>query len=153
MKMLILAQNPKIPTNLSEPLKGTKSWTMFQRWLKQAQIPEEALEIKNCIAVVGASGDVRKLARTKLRNGGWLSEVIGYPVIVCLGQVAAEAIQETRDLYFPNVSEWDHYFIPHPSGLNRKLNDPEAHQEAVNQLRCAYEKLLTLKRYQFRMKP
>lgn len=77
--------------------------------------------------------------------------IIQYPVIVTLGQIAENAIIETRELYFPNVKEWDHFHIPHPSGLNRKLNDPEAHHEAVQQLKAAYAKMLTLKVYEGRI--
>lgn len=72
-------------------------------------------------------------------------------MIVCLGKLAEQAVKETRKIYFPDVKDWDHYFLPHPSGLNRALNDPKTHADAVLQLEAAYKRLLTLKTYEGRM--
>lgn len=151
MKILILAQNPKTIKNLTQPLAGTKSHKILKSWLEAAEVPEEILELRNAVAEVGASTDVLKAVTAKLRRGGWVEELIGYPVIVCLGRIAEKAILETRQLYFPNVQDWDHFFLPHPSGLNRQLNDPEVHLEAVEQLKEAHRKFLTLKVYEGRI--
>ena len=78
----------------------------------------------------------------------WLGMVIQYPVIVTLGKAAEKAITEIRDWYFPNSSDWDHFFLPHPSGLNRNLNNTESHHEAVRQLKAAYSRLREIKTYE-----
>lgn len=148
MKMLILAQNPKIPMNLTEPLKGTKSWKTFSEWITAASIPVEALEIRNAFDKIEWTSSFGSKITRKLIKGGWVEEIIGYPVIVCLGRVSEEAIRRTRELYFPNVTDWDHYFLPHPSGLNRVLNDPEIHLAAIETLKTAHKKLLTLQAYE-----
>jgi hypothetical protein len=62
-----------------------------------------------------------------------------YPVVVTLGRFAEEAMEHTRG-YFEE-RRWYHYSLPHPSGLNRQLNDREAHAAAVRALKHAYEKL------------
>lgn len=101
--------------------------------------------------IMGANTLVLKAVNQKLSRGGWLEEIIGYPVIIGLGKIAEKAIVTTRELYFPKVMEWDHFFLPHPSGLNRVLNDPEAHFEAIEQLKQAYKKFLTLKLYEAKL--
>ena len=146
-KILVMAQSPKSKRNLQSPLKGTRSWEVFRSWTSQANLPLEILEFRN---VTKKFGKLPTISSKALR-GKFLTEILEYPVIVCLGRYAEEAIRGTRELYFPNVSGWDHFFLPHPSGLNRQLNDPNAHHQAVAELRKAHEKYLTLKTYEGRI--
>lgn len=151
MRMLILAQNPKTAHNLTNPLQGTKSWTVLNRWLKEARIPLELLELRNAYRHTGAETPTASVTTGLVESGEWVSLILGYPVIVALGRYAANAVLRTREAYFPNVKDWDHFFLPHPSGLNRKLNDPEEHIKAVQTLRKAHDKFLTLREYEGRI--
>ena len=76
-----------------------------------------------------------------------VSEILQFPVIVCLGRKAEEAIKRTRNMYFPNIPEWewDHYFLPHLRSIN---NTSEEYFKALGQLNAAYKKLLTLRVYE-----
>lgn len=147
MKILILAQNPKRKANVTEPLKGTKSWSILERWLKEAGIPLEDVELSNAFDAVG-DRKIRVISSNVIQLKRWVPEIIEFPVIVCLGRIPADAVRFTREAFFPNVQDWDHFFLPHPSGLNRKLNDPEEHRKVVRQLKAAHKKLLTLRLYE-----
>lgn len=142
-KILVIAQSPKSKTNLQSPLKGTRSWKVFRSWTSQANLPLEILEFRNVTKKFGKLPTIN----SKVLHGKFLTEILEYPVIVCLGRYAEEVIIGTRELYFPNVSDWDHFFLPHPGGLN----DPDAHPQAVAELRKAHEKYLTLKTYEGRI--
>ncbi len=145
MKLLIMAQNPKKKINVLNPMKGTRSWTLLEQWLTEAGIPLSDVKIQNTFQAVGS----RKLStKGKLKQGGWIKELIGAPVIVCLGALARSALVETRTMYYPQIATWDHFFIPHPSGLNRVLNNPEEHLKAVETLRKAHGRLKQLRSYE-----
>lgn len=148
MKLLILAQNPKTDKNKEAPLVGTKSWTILSRWLKEAGIPEDAVELSNTLLQVGSLTSIKTqvIENTSRLNG----MIIRYPVIVTLGEIARSAIQRTRKVYYPNVDKWDHFFLPHPSGLNRKLNSKQAHEEAIGRLQAAYLRMKQLEIYERR---
>ena len=150
MKLLILAQNPKTEKNLTTPIRGTKSWTILARWLKEAGIPEDAVELDNALLQVGSLTSIKAQITENTRR--WNGMIIQYPVILTLGNIATTAIIETRKAYFPNVIKWDHFFLPHPSGLNRKLNSKRAHDDAIGQLQAAYLRMKTLEQYESRIK-
>ena len=151
MKLLILAQNPKKIMNKKDPLKGTKSWTVLSRWLIEANVPGSHVELRNALSAVGDRSLTITTVRNQVETRRWVPEIIEFPVIVCLGRIPEQAVRFTREAFFPNVTSWDHFFLPHPSGLNRKLNDPETHLEAVETLKEAYKRLLTLKTYEARI--
>jgi hypothetical protein len=53
--------------------------------------------------------------------------VEGYDLVVALGQVPARALHSIGKA---------HYALPHPSGLNRKLNDAAFVRESIEGLRA-----------------
>lgn len=144
-KMLILAQSPKTERNVKEPLRGTRSWTILKRWMDEAGVKEEDVVLLNAYDEVGKTNFCKSVMKRLSIQGKWNMLLIKYPVIVCLGEHAKDAIAYSKSQFANSDDRWHHFFIPHPSGLNRKLNDPAQHERCVTTLKVAHEKLLTLK--------
>ncbi len=109
--ILIIAQNPKTELNKVMPLFGTKSYETLAAWLEKAGHSIDECDIVNACSKMG------KITKKDidLRHHG-LGVMSLYDKIIVLGNIAA---------YYAEINLWNRsYFkLPHPSGLNRKLND------------------------------
>lgn len=128
----IVAQNPKSDRNIEEPLIGTKSYEVLKSWLRAAGISEDEVHLFNSVDQVGAI--TKSLAVNQAISNKCLAmKISGYKYVVSLGKIAEQAVAASKDS-FPLEMDMDHsthFNLPHPSGLNRQLNDPAAHEEAV----------------------
>lgn len=114
--VLFLAQNPKTESNIEEPLKGTRSWKTFSLWLAVLGDPEGK--------IMNASQKLGKVTWKDYDSEGLRLAIdyYGFDKFVALGEYASGLLE---------LMEIRHFKLPHPSGLNRKLNDQ---QELIRQL-------------------
>lgn len=120
--ILVIAQNPKIHHNLENPLIGTKSYQTFMTWCTRAGMTAEDFYIINAASKFGTvkMGDVDL---NQMR-----AYVDKYGKIICLGKFAEKAVKRC-DIQSKKI-----LFLPHPSGLNRILNDQLVVDEIVARL-------------------
>jgi hypothetical protein len=131
-KFAIVAQSPKSERNIKEPVVGTRSYTILSRWLKLAGIDERE------IAFFNATDDLGPISKAKVVNDAigdktLVSKLSGFKYVVSLGNIAQVAVRASKT-YYPSemvMTHGSHFNIPHPSGLNRKLNNPEEHEMAI----------------------
>jgi uracil-DNA glycosylase family 4 len=133
-KVLFVGTNPseKSKTNTAfEP--GTKSMNTLLGWVEQAGISETGTKYWGNIYNQKTPNN-RPLTKAEIKEGvqqlqgkiDWLQPTH----IVALGQTASKALA----LYGIK-----HLELPHPSGLNRKLNDPKYVEETIQKLKEYYE--------------
>lgn len=113
MKILIVAANPKLPINVEYPMIHTKSFKTLLKWL-----PKLGITDKDKVWIINASNkiaDSTNELRVKDMNLENLYTCISNTdKVIALGKYAADAINRVWD--------GDYGMLPHPSGLNRKLN-------------------------------
>jgi len=128
MKILVIAQNPsKKNLDVNVPLVGTKSLKIFLAWCKEMFIEE-------CF-IINASDKLGKVSLKDANLERIQKHVVdgGYDKIVCLGKYAEKSLKKAC----PYIR---HYTLPHPSGLNRKLNNKHyVKAELTNCLRYLVE--------------
>lgn len=140
-KLLILAQNPKTQLNVLHPMAGTPSLNMLRKWLNSAGVKAWDYDIKNAYDDVGQFICTTSRMMRDVKSGKWNTLVYKYPIIITLGKVAEHAIVYTSQ----EIGIYGKYFhLPHPSGLNRQLNNPDAVKRCIRQLREAYADFLML---------
>lgn len=122
----VLAQNPPTEVQVDKPFVGTKSHKVFKRWLDEAGLDESYIVYTNASMQVKKSGTPRKLMKTELYMLGKHLSMAN--VIITLGNYAAEAVNDV-DLHYKA------YKLPHPSGLNRKLNDKKEVEHVISILK------------------
>lgn len=107
--MWLIAQNPKTEHNLSYPLEGTKSGDTIIKWVTSIAYDCNFL-------VSNASNTIGKPIVTEDDMSRLREEYSFYrpEKIITFGRVAERTISELG---------WEYFKMPHPSGLNRKLNN------------------------------
>ncbi len=105
----IIGQSPKTQINISIPFYNTKSHPIIQTWLTLA-------ENKRFIIASNAVNEIdgNKITSKDLKRLEAIYTSQRPDKVICLGKVAHKALQAL------GIS---HFEAPHPSGLNRKLND------------------------------
>lgn len=129
--------------NLGKALAKTRSGATLRTWLKEAGVPEERVHKLNTYDSVGRQNFPTSKIKKDAQGGKWTELVRRTPVLVTLGKVAEVAITETVKTHFKDKN-FLHFHLPHPSGLNRTLNDPQNRAKCVELLKVAYQKLLDL---------
>lgn len=122
MKILFVGQNPA-RDDQKGPFQGTRSLIMLNRWIEQVGLlGDDEIYLSN------AHGEVGKLPPPKEAN--MMDHVVWHAarsnVVVALGDYASRAL-EIRNIR--------HLKMPHPSGMNRKLNDKLYMQCMLNLLK------------------
>lgn len=86
--------------------------------MEQNGLSEEDYDWRNCTEEPGA--------RPKLNEIELEPELVArYQKVVCLGQIPAK---------WCNKQKIEHLALPHPSGLNRKWNDPTTEPTVIQEL-------------------
>lgn len=140
--VLIIAERPKTEANVMMPLVGTKSYNVLADWLLEAGV----LDLEG-IAEYEADG-VAKLGTFRIINA--TKQMKGKPTafdvldvrdqmrevrfVVTLGNVAADAALDASEEFPPGQVPPFILNLPHPSGLNRKLNSKKARRDVVRKL-------------------
>ena len=124
MKILFVAANPKLPINVEYPMVHTKSFKTLLKWL-----PKLGITDKDKVWIINASNKLAD-STSELRVGDMNLEnlqtcISNTDKVIALGDYAADAISRV----------WDGEFgmLPHPSGLNRKLNSSTFLTFSLNQ--------------------
>lgn len=123
MKVVLVGSNPTAK-NLDPkiPFVGTSSGKILTRWLQVLGIdPLHArfVNVSDQIVLGNRKLKVSEYDLDRLENDLVLNLVLDHlsnkPLkVVALGKTASDALMRIRV---------DHFELPHPSGLNRKLND------------------------------
>lgn len=140
--ILIIAERPKTEVNVAVPMLGTRSWDVLSRWLKDASIIHP-LDIGT-----SESDGVYQHGTVKVVNA--TKRLVGKPTafdvldvrdqmrevrfVVTLGNVAADVALQATAEFPPGVAPPYILNLPHPSGLNRKLNSKKAKLDVVRKL-------------------
>lgn len=112
MKVLFVGQNPsKKNIDPKVPFVGTKSEKILDEWFKILKLED--------IFIVNAFDYTNK----KYTNAEYLSsaldmnfvyDIYQFNKVIALGNIASKVLK---------YADIEHFKLPHPSGLNRKLND------------------------------
>lgn len=129
MKVLFVGSNPSYSASTLDPFcSSTMSGKILSRWLSLISI--EGCTYLFCNVADYKKPNNRALSRKEIvDNLESLSkkiQLLSPDKIVALGNTAATAL---------TLLQLPHYTMPHPSGLNRQLNDKRLVQEKINELR------------------
>lgn len=123
-KFAVVAQSPAIELNLSEPLKGTESGRRFDMWLEAADLLGIPYYTTNAVKTLKKPGEpisreeqANDLAKLKM-------ELQPFKHVITLGKIAATSVSMLK----LNATVLE---LPHPSGLNRQLNNPKAIMDVI----------------------
>ena len=125
---IIVGQNPPNLNCAKIPFTETQSSKRLTKWLSNAGIDPKNVEVINAVDSIKKSG-----SRISNREIGAAIEkkmvynrIKKYCHIVTLGQVAYEVVDKSLNKYWEDGQTSRHHIIyklPHPSGLNRTLNN------------------------------
>lgn len=145
--VLIVAERPKTKDNVDQPMLGTKSYKTLLGWLESSELTERVLEpsysgegltVLGPVAITNATSSLKgkPTKDDELRLDAFIEHAA---VVVTLGKVAEETVlsilTSRRRLSVPTVVS-----LPHPSGLNRKLNSKK--ERRLVERKLAYVKRL-----------
>jgi uracil-DNA glycosylase len=128
MKILFIGSNPSAAAKTYNPFcKSTKSGQILGEWISKS-CPDEFHSA--CNISDNPTESNRPLTSKEIRDSlpRLLDKIntIRPDRIVTLGRTAERALTLLR---------FDFYAMPHPSGLNRQLNDPKFVEEKIKGLR------------------
>jgi uracil-DNA glycosylase len=128
----VIAQNPKTDLNKIKPMRGTPSYGVLRKWLLEVGIDIRDVKIVNACSKMGR-------VTKKDIDLSFVSLIsMDFPMkpnaIITLGTIA----KEFADVRVPNGMSV--FNLPHPSGLNRKLNDPNFIKDKLKDLKKALER-------------
>lgn len=126
MKVLLVGQNPS-RHNLDPKIafKGSKSFKVIEEWVQEMSLSDCGYMLVNAFPKVNQKykkADV-EVAISRVKN---YMEMIKPQKVIALGKMAAKVLKKA------NI---EHFELPHPSGLNRKLNNVEWLQEELHKAR------------------
>ena len=113
----VLGSNPSEASGSLEPFVGTRSWATLQRWLEDLGVEEYAL----LNVFPNTTPKNRALTNAEIIEGvcsQGLQYLLRGEIVLALGVSAGKAVHLCHES-LP-------VFLPHPSGLNRVLNDKTA---------------------------
>lgn len=126
--IVFVGSNPSVASGTNRPFDDdTRSYKVLWSWISQAGL-------FNTISVIyynvsnKPTPNNRPLNKTEINQSiaRIKSDLSGYTKIVALGKTAHIALE---------LAGVPHLAIGHPSGLNRKLNDPNYVKDCIDRLR------------------
>lgn len=122
MKVLLVGQNPS-RHNLDPKVafKGSKSFKVIEDWVQEMSLSECGYMLVNAFPKVNQKYKKIDVEVAVERINHYMN-LIKPNKVIALGKMAAKVLKKA------NI---DHFELPHPSGLNRKLNDIEWLQEEL----------------------
>jgi uracil-DNA glycosylase len=125
---VVVAQSPASEHNVLHPLDKTASGKVFKKWLVMAGLGHAAYTCTNAVKRVIRPG-MRTSPKEYVRYLDKLDvELRGFKCVICLGKIAETAVASLE------LKEQVVFNLPHPSPLNRKLNDPKELQIIIEAL-------------------
>src|SRR5574337_239013 len=125
MKIIFVGCNPS-PKNRDPrvPFVGTRSGAIFFRWTRDLGLSREDYEIITAASKITQS-------QSQLKKSDINLEQLAQAILLLSGR-------KTKIITLGKVAQWalnqlkiDHFPLPHPSGLNRKLNDKDYVKEQL----------------------
>lgn len=98
---------------------ASKSVQRVNRWLRECDISPEEYDWQNCTDQPGARPRLNEIKKEP-----W--EVTLYQKLICLGNIPATWCDSLNIAYLK---------VPHPSGLNRKWNNPETEHITIQKIK------------------
>lgn len=126
MKVLFIGQNPS-QTNLdiNVAFVGSRSYHTLLEWVRKLGLkPGE-------VGFVNASKKIGDVTLKDADFNNLFSACCTHEKVICLGKYAEKCYQKIARTY-----GWSYkaaFSLPHPSGLNRKLNNPEYVQKILEE--------------------
>lgn len=112
--------NPKKNLSMDVPFVGTKSYKILLEWIYRMDVDISKVVMMNAFDVLG----------TRLLT---LRPQKAYPKVIVLGENADNAWRSACNTLARNIPSFK---LPHPSGLNRELNDKKKLSEALAKCRA-----------------
>ena len=134
IRVLLIGSNPSQKSSKTVPFwHDTRSRMVLDKWLLNAQIPIEYLDFLNVSNQPTPNNRPLKTSEIQAclqRLEKDITKHVRPDYIITLGKTAEKA------LIMMKITEtgYDYYAMPHPSGLNRQLNNPEFIQEKIKGL-------------------
>ena len=134
IRVLLIGSNPSQKSSKTVPFwHDTRSRMVLDKWLLNAQIPIEYLDFLNVSNQPTPNNRPLKTSEIQAclqRLEKDITKHVRPDYIITLGKTAEKA------LVMMKITEtgYDYYAMPHPSGLNRQLNDPKFIQEKIKGL-------------------
>lgn len=132
-RVLVMGQNPARSSVTGAPFLGTESGKRLSMWLSKAGV--------NFYMLNNVSNDKtennRSLKRSEMtkiaKSKEFRERVEAYEKILAIGR-QAEFTLELAKLHhkLPHIQIM---YVPHPSGLNRALNDPNSEKQVVEMIK------------------
>lgn len=114
MAIYFVGANPKHEGNLSSPFKDTRSGKTLGEWFKRLDLRWQDVELRN-------ASDRIDVTASKLRWNDRSHLVLLELLFAERSKIVTLGTYPSKVLTRIGIA---HYAMPHPSGLNRKLNDP-----------------------------
>lgn len=134
MKILFLGQNPS-RVSPDTAFYNTKSMNVLQSWISRAGITGD-IHFANVFDDHTMKKFPKKLITERILSGKIGVDFKDYDIIYLCGVIALKAM----DIYLKG--DWRNtntVYLPHPSGLNRKLNDAKYIESKIEEMRKTYE--------------
>jgi uracil-DNA glycosylase family 4 len=134
-RVLFLGSNPSQRSTRSVPFwHDTNSRKILNKWLKQLNVDIKYIDFLNISNAPTPNNRPLKINEIKACLGRLENDIVSKlrpDYIVTLGKAAEKALTLMK------IEETGYHFyaMPHPSGLNRLLNDPEYVEGKINGLR------------------
>lgn len=110
-KILVLGISP----GRAGSREASKSVQRVNRWLAECGIDQDGYDWQNCSDIIGHRPKQSEIEKPRY-------EVALYEKVICLGNIPA---RWCKSLNIPHIK------VPHPSGINRKWNDPATEPQVV----------------------
>lgn len=131
--ILVMGQNPARSSVTGAPFLGTESGKRLSMWLSKAGV--------NFYVLNNVSNDKtennRSLKRSEMskiaKSKEFCDRIKSYDKILAVGRQAEFTLELAKIHHkMPHLQVM---YVPHPSGLNRVLNDPNSEKEVVEMIR------------------
>jgi uracil-DNA glycosylase len=129
MRIIFVGSNPSIKSSKTVPFwHDTKSMAILTSWFEESIESHNGLSIVNVSDLPTENNRPLKISEIKASLVGLQDKLTKSKAnkVVALGKTAEKAL---------TLLGVPHYAMPHPSGLNRKLNDKAYVAEKINGLK------------------
>lgn len=142
MKILFLGQNPA-EASPKLAFVGTKSGKTLDQWIFQSSIPvDQPIVFANVFDFPTISNKPLKASdiTSAAKSSFFLEKIEGCDIVFSCGKQASKAVAIAMAHF--GLQSIKAVSLPHPSGLNRKLNDKAFVNQTIKLISETYESVL-----------
>lgn len=136
MRILFIGQNPSKQAPQSS-FVGTKSYETLMGWCLAAGVVGD-IEFDNVFADPLQERFTNELIGSAARDPGFIDKISRFDLVFACGAVAHSAVATSIKVSPEKFFDVEVVNIPHPSGLNRLLNDKNVVIDTVQKMKEAY---------------